>query len=852
MSKDIRKVYTDNPIIDEIVYQCQIMIKDIVLKDEQRANENETLESIKASDMYATVIEGKAKFNHFKYNMELLKKIPSLNYEDIIIYAQNNAIIPEAIRPQLLELAKEEFLNNYKEKNNYYRMLNGLPDLGDSGIKLNKSQIEILSSVTEFDTRQYIHDMDTNDINILEQFGILDDLINSNPDLLYLKHLGKRKIDPYIARKTPMFGLLYLPSEDIASEVYNKFQERLEINRVFTLKTIYSEAHKFNSDYYDRFMMIMIILQSFDDMIVLSPEYIIRRDLFDLRTIQYIFDACGVEFFPEIPLKYQKRLVKNLNRLLKYSSCNKNLVDIASLFGYDNLQLFKYYMLKEPVMLDDNTYAEYVTEDPKTGEPVSDLENNFQLKFLKVPIDDIADNYIRDKMNYLNYDDVVDQDIWWNGLYTKEYVKHTILEREFNIVISKYLGIDTIYSLSELSFELVYFINMIMFSGSIDNSQTTIQIPEFSTTEYYPFIDTLICLYSLMYLYEGVEDKIFYDPIEALAIKGFNFDVDMNYLVNYVEERGYTLEELGIDFQIPKNGIMSFNQLIEVYTKNKNVRNLLIEGMDNADNKKIYDIYKTLYQSLMITNLNYDYYRKGNNGEVPETYAKYLSNKGSSLYKIIRDCEVISNTEERRIEVSRIINIIIDNIYLYLDEEEFRYIFQNIPTVSIDYVRTYLFKVLNFFKSYKTEFLKPKTIYVFDDKLDNKIQIIDEIIFNYIFNRNDRIRMDDYKDLLVHLNPKDDIGIFEKIYIDISYFEKYDFKEYILFRDRIANILVYLNPDDYGNLDYDEIYEKIYVYTKSEVIRSDEYIDSNIININYKDKSPIHDLMYLDFTYKNI
>ena len=112
--------------------------------------------------------------------------------------------------------------------------------------------------------------------------------------------------------------------------------------------------------------------------------------------------------------------------------------------------------------------------------------------------------------------------------------------------------------------------------------------------------------------------------------------------------------------------------------------------------------------------------------------------------------------------------------------------------------------------------------------------------------------MDDYKDLLVHLNPKDDIGIFEKIYIDISYFEKYDFKEYILFRDRIANILVYLNPDDYGNLDYDEIYEKIYVYTKSEVIRSDEYIDSNIININYKDKSPIHDLMYLDFTYKNI
>ena len=79
-------------------------------------------------------------------------------------------------------------------------------------------------------------------------------------------------------------------------------------------------------------MMIMIIVQAFDDMIIRAPEYIIRRDVFDLRTIQYIFDSCGVEFFPDIPLKYQKRLVKNLNRLIKYKSCDKNLIDISKLF----------------------------------------------------------------------------------------------------------------------------------------------------------------------------------------------------------------------------------------------------------------------------------------------------------------------------------------------------------------------------------------------------------------------------------------------------------------------------------------------------------------------------------------
>ena len=106
--------------------------------------------------------------------------------------------------------------------------------------------------------------------------------------------------------------------------------------------TIYSQAYKFQSDYYDRFIMIMIIIQSFIDMIELSPEYIIQRELFDLRTIQYVFESQGVEFFPDIPLKYQKRLVKNLNTLIKYKSCDKNLLDIVSLFGFDNIELFKY------------------------------------------------------------------------------------------------------------------------------------------------------------------------------------------------------------------------------------------------------------------------------------------------------------------------------------------------------------------------------------------------------------------------------------------------------------------------------------------------------------------------------
>ena len=148
----------------------------------------------------------------------------------------------------------------------------------------------------------------------------------------------------------------------VDNEALNKFKSRaLSPNVSTTIGTnqnddIYFQATEVRNKYYDRIMMIMIIVQAFDDMIIRAPEYIIRRDVFDLRTIQYIFDSCGVEFFPDIPLKYQKRLVKNLNRLIKYKSCDKNLIDISKLFGFDNIQLFKYWLMKVPLFDENGEY----------------------------------------------------------------------------------------------------------------------------------------------------------------------------------------------------------------------------------------------------------------------------------------------------------------------------------------------------------------------------------------------------------------------------------------------------------------------------------------------------------------
>ena len=52
MDKEIRKQASEYPLLDEIIYQCQIMMNGLILKDETRADENETVESLRQSDIY--------------------------------------------------------------------------------------------------------------------------------------------------------------------------------------------------------------------------------------------------------------------------------------------------------------------------------------------------------------------------------------------------------------------------------------------------------------------------------------------------------------------------------------------------------------------------------------------------------------------------------------------------------------------------------------------------------------------------------------------------------------------------------------------------------------------------------
>lgn len=836
MSKNIRKTYTDNPLLDQIIYEVKGMIADgIILMDTDEADKNETIESLKMADRYAQIIEGHPHFEFFDYTKEQIMRLPYMSKETAMAYSINKSMIPEPLRPQLLKIACDDFLASYEEQNNYYRMLYGLPNYKERGIHLTQKQIALLKDKS-FNIGKYIHEMDNSEIRILEIYGILDEIKQQYPDKKYLWHLGERRIDPYIARRTPRFGLLYLPPCD-SNEVYKKFNSLLVNNRALIINTLYSEAYKYQSDYYDKFMMIMIIIQSFVDMIVLSPEYIISRELFDMRTIQYVFESQGVKFFPDIPLKYQKRLVKNLNRLIKFKSCDKNLIDIASLFGFEDVGLFKYWILKDPIMNGDGTYRHDTYEDPKTGEDKENVNANYQLKFIKVPLDGIAEEALMDKFNILDYDDMVEDDVYWNGIYTKEYVKTTILEHEFNMCMSKYIGMETTCSMAELSMQLCYLINMIMYS--VDTTEIKVSVPEISTTHSFSLIDLLITLYSLGYLYRGIEDNIIYDPVRSMAVCGFNFDVDMNKLADYVAEKDFTLEELGVDgFVIPKDGIFSFDQLLEIYTNNKNIYKHLAHEIINANDKDIYDIYKKIFDSLMYCNLNFDYFTQF--GVQPKTYKEFLEMKSGHLYSIILECSKVEKLEDRRIECTKYVDYITQAIEIYLDSDEFKYIFHGIPTASVDFIRKYLFEVLNFFKSYMVDFTHVNMVYVFDDRLDNRVQIIDRVLFSYMYEKKDIVSIEDFIKYIIHMEPKESVQILEKIAFDITRWNKQLFKSKVEIIDLICEILIKMAPKEYI-----QPIEKIrftYTLLERDMTKTVDGFGNVILHITFRDSVDIEEI----------
>lgn len=805
------KVLTENPLLDEIIYNVRQLATETVLKDLDKAEAAETDNSVRNGDLLVAIANGFVQFSYFHYDEEFLKSVPGLSDEDIKAYAQDNNLIPESLRPTILSMAEQKFIDNYVEENNYYRMLHGLPNYDPTGvwegIWIDVNTIEegvVSTSVAPYyrdltgTNYQPIHELDVSYIEILYSNGTIDSIINNTTrlanwgitvdDVLYLRHLGGRSIEYADARRGGRFSMLYCPSCD-STEVQARYMDIFEANRLYMLYTSYSEAYKYQSDYYDNFCMIFLIIQTIIDMIIEIPEYIIRRDVFDARTCQYIFEANGVRYYSDIPLRYQIALVKNLNKLIKFKSTDKCIVDIVSIFGVKNIKIFKYYILRDRTISEDDVFGymnktKEITDEEGTT-TIEDNDENYDLKFVKVPLGDSYDDYIRTPTNIYDYDTIIDGDAYWNGDKDYDSVKSSIKDMDFTLLRSKYYSVEALIDLTERNFALIYFTNILLYN-KIDKSKLLVNLPNISTKKQFELVDVVITLYSISYIYYGAEDTIQDSQQKIASILGFNMEADLAKIADYLfENHGrLSLKDLHCDqFTIPPNDeILTFSQLEEIYMTNKDILVHVRDMMSNPGIKKeIYDAYKYIYQSLFIMRCNMEYYKLPN-GEMATTYRQFLRYKDPVLYDFIQNkIASIKNTEARQTACINAIQSITSYLKDYIDQDIVNLddVFAGLPSISLDFIRNYVQEVVDFFKSFKIFTHDSSILYLFDDKFQNTVLILDWILLKYLFDKSEVVKIEDAINRMnVSMTKKQRVELLDKVWLSIDTWVKKNFNEY--------------------------------------------------------------------------
>jgi hypothetical protein len=581
----------------------------------------------------------------------------------------------ERIKNALAKEMESYYVDNYVELNNYYRIVMGLPPLDEEGnrykdtlyntydettgttIKFGKTLVEMIPEGIYPDAHwedSELYEFDAYDISLLTNYGVFDKFVELTGRSLddkrykYLKYLGDNALDIYTCRKALNFELMYVPTVD-NTEIKNKFVDKYAVNRDFVLRTVYTEAHKFQSDYYNKFMIIFTLINTIMDVLADVPKLIIDREIFDARSIKYLFESFGIPYYSEIPLKYQQAMLKNLNILIKYKSSTRNMVDICSLFGFDDIKVFGYYMLKDR-LTDSNTgnylfkenneidydpddlfviypngpfidtesgirfsrlsdYYDYdedrythilhIEEDDgsiterrvinsditcyvRSGDtsfiPIEEsdyyvkIKQDIQpcdVKFIKVPIEEQLTEYKNDDDYHNAYDDITLADDTWDGGLLHEKIKNDILDYEFNAVRTKYISVETVTQLTEMAFQVSYFYNM-LFDNLYSEDNLTIEIPFIRTNHKFRFTDVVCYLFAMMYLYHGLSDKIMYSPTQILYVKGYNYNEDLNLILqdqDYFTQTSNPMDQkniFSINEMIAKNAY-SYQEAFENY-----------------------------------------------------------------------------------------------------------------------------------------------------------------------------------------------------------------------------------------------------------------------------------------------
>jgi len=244
------------------------------------------------------------------------------------------------------------------------------------------------------------------------------------------------------ARLLPEFSLLYYPKNVLTNIETDKFVKAYNYAQTYYNNSLYNDAYKYNNPKYHSLCKVIIIFMAIERYLNARLEDIDNIDFFDEYSIRNLFLSYGLDYFFDMPLKYQKRILKNINFLIKNKGTNKALINVLSIFGFSNIKIMKYFLCKD---YKDDVNGHAIINDP-----------NLVFYGMDVSVEHIEEGLKDKHTKRYDYEQFISSDKYWQ---LDESETNQVLEEPFNYIYSKYISIDSFTNLFDIGIRFSWLIN---------------------------------------------------------------------------------------------------------------------------------------------------------------------------------------------------------------------------------------------------------------------------------------------------------------------------------------------------------------------------------------------------------
>ncbi|AST99974.1 hypothetical protein PBI_PBS1_153 [Bacillus phage PBS1] len=608
--------------------------------------------------------------------------------------------------------------------------------MGSNYSVLSQGDINEIESVLEFANGLILKDTELADsLETTNSYRLSNEFINIRLGLYDVDEETKKKIidgytelNSYYKELYDNWGIDYLTSRTakdlhillatrptLSREEMNLFYECYYEVLNYHNKVTSTKAFK-NQDMYRGFIKLFLIFSTVQRYLTRKMENFFNIDVYDMRTLKNAFISVGLDYFEDMPINYQRRLLKMINTLLSHKGTNQAILEIINLFGFDNIEIYRYVLAKG-----------YST-DPKTGKL---NYNDPYLMFFKTPADKEVD-FKKDII--LDYNSIVSNDPYWQA--SEDEVKSI----PFNFINSKYMSVDTTIDAMNETIGLAYFMS-ILNKFQLDYSQKEgidFGFINGSISENIVKIyDAIVALQSLVIRSHGYRDTISKNPDVINYIYGYRDienSIDISSIMseikeiaiknasrinNYKEIIEFTENFKMTGFEKEKYSIEDF---LEVFNTNEKMRKYLEDMIIETDNYHIYRKLQEIWDIEMRTKISNSIYGDS------ETFSDYIKTRNYDLYKYIQVPDTIKDSEKllANFYKDRVFELT-ESIGNYISDPKVRRYFTNNNFIGLSsYIEKYLYTIISIFKSYTIDLLSANIVFSFDDKTFNTLKLFDD------------------------------------------------------------------------------------------------------------------------------